>query len=222
MDKTTPLSKRLLSVCSFVPSGNIVADIGTDHARVPIYLIQKGIIPAAIASDIGKGPLEKARENIEYYGLKEKIELRLGNGMETLSAGDAECIIIAGMGGELMSNLLKNYIPEGTKRLILQPMTDSYFVRDAITYSGYKIIEEDLISENDKFYSVIVCEPGKSNLTREETYLSPLMKVHSLYKDYLLHKISRMEKAAKMAEKAGAETDFLYEYNLYLKELNKV
>ena len=219
MDKTTPLSNRLLSVCSFVPSGYTVADIGTDHARVPIWLIQKGIIDTAIASDIGKGPLDKARENINYYGLTDKIELRLGNGMETLSPGDADCIIIAGMGGELMSNLIKTYIPQGTKRLILQPMTDSYFIRDALTSCGYKITSEDLIYENDKFYSVIVCEPGVSKLTQEETFLSPFMKIHPLYKEYLLYKTSRMEKAAKMAEKAGAETGVLYEYNLYKKEL---
>lgn len=219
MDKTTPLSKRLLSVCSFVPPGSVVADIGTDHARVPIWLIQNDVIPSAIASDIGSGPLEKAKENIEYYGLSDKIELRLGDGMNTLKTGDAECIIIAGMGGELMSNLLKNYIPKGTKRLILQPMTDSYFVRDALTSCGYKITSEDLIYENDKFYSVIVCEPGVSKLTQEETFLSPFMKIHPLYKEYLLYKTSRMEKAAKMAEKAGAETGVLYEYNLYKKEL---
>jgi hypothetical protein len=78
------------------------------------------------------------------------------------------------------------------------------------------------IYENDKFYSVIVCEPGVSKLTQEETFLSPFMKIHPLYKEYLLYKTSRMEKAAKMAEKAGAETDFLFEYNLYLKELEKI
>ncbi len=213
-NKNTALSQRLLSVCSFVPSGSKLADIGTDHARVPIYLIKTGIISHAIASDIGEGPLEKARENISFFGLSDVIELRLGNGMTTLEEGDADCIVIAGMGGELMANLLIDYIPKGTKRLILQPMLDPHLVRKALCQTGFRIVAEDIVAENDKMYAVIVAEPGEMMLSLEETYLSPFTRAHPMYEEFLSFRLKRMKAAAENAIKAGAKTHLVEEYTI--------
>ncbi len=219
--KNTPLSQRLLSVCSYVPQNSVLADIGTDHARVPIYLILSEKISKAIASDIGSGPLSKAKENALFYGVLDKIDLRLGSGMKTLKDNDANCVIIAGMGGELMSNILYEYIPSGVEYLILQPMTDSHFVREALCKQGFSIKEENLIYENDKYYTIIFAVRGNMQLSLSDTYVSPFLKNHSLYESFLKYKISRMEKAAKMAEKAGATTQLVYEYNLYKSALEK-
>lgn len=212
--KNTVLSKRLMSVCSFVPPGSKLADIGTDHARVPIYLIKSGVISHAIASDIGKGPLEKALENIKFFRLTNSVELRLGNGMTTIKDGDADCIVIAGMGGELMSNLLTDYIPGGVKRLILQPMLDPHLVRKALCDVGFTIIAEDIVAENDKMYAVIAAEPGDMNLSPEETYLSTYTKSHPLYEEYLSFRLQRMKVAAENAIKAGAKTHLVQEYTI--------
>ena len=212
--KNTSLSQRLLSVCSFVPPVSKLADIGTDHARVPIFLIKSGVIPRAIASDIGEGPLDKARENISFFGLSDKIELRLGNGMTTLKANDADCIVIAGMGGELMANLLTDYIPQGVKRLILQPMLDPHLVRKALCEVGFSIVAEDIVAENDKMYAVIVAEPGEMILSEDEAYVSPFAKTHPLYEEFLAFRLQRMKTAAENAIKAGAKTHLVEEYTI--------
>ncbi len=212
--KNTSLSPRLMSVCSFVPHGLKLADIGTDHARVPIFLIKSGAVPCAIASDIGEGPLEKARENITFFGLTNKIELRLGNGMTTLKEGDADCIVIAGMGGELMANLIADYIPFGVKRLVLQPMLDPHLVRKALCTAGFAIVAEDIVAENDKMYSVIAAEPGEMELSLEETYLSPFTKAHPMYEEFLAFRLQRMKTAAENAIKAGAKTHLVEEYTI--------
>ena len=212
--KNTALSQRLMSVCSFVPQGSRLADIGTDHARVPIYLIKSGVIPCAIASDIGEGPLEKACENITFFGLTDSIELRLGNGMTTLKDGDADCIVIAGMGGELMANLIADYIPDGVKRLIRQPMLDPHLVRKALCNAGFTIVAEDIVAENDKMYAVIAAEPGEMKLSVEETYLSPFTKAHPMYEEFLAFRLQRMKTAAENAIKAGAKTHLVEEYKI--------
>ena len=220
--KNTTLSQRLLSVCSFVPQGARLADIGTDHARVPIYLIKTGVVSHAIASDIGEGPLGKARANITFFGLADLVELRLGNGMTTLRDGDADCIVIAGMGGELMANLITEYIPGGVKRLVLQPMLDPHLVRKALCNAGFAIVAEDIVSENDKMYAVIVAEPGEMKLSLEETYLSPFTKAHHMYEEFLSFRLKRMKVAAENAIKAGAKTHLVEEYTILKKAFEHI
>lgn len=217
--KNTTLSPRLTSVSSFVLQGAVLADIGTDHARVPIYLIKNGTVPRAIASDVREGPLKKALENIEFFGLSDKIELRLGNGMQTLGNNDAECIVIAGMGGELMATLLSDYIPSGAQRLVLQPMIDPHLVRAALCRVGYRIIAEDIIAENGKMYNVIVAEKGDMSLSREQLFVPPHIKEHPLYNDFLAYRFERIRFAAENAVKAGAGNHLTEEYYILKKFL---
>ena len=222
MNKNTPLSPRLKSAASFVPHGCRMADIGTDHARLPIYLIKTGTVKSAIASDISDGPLEKAAENLKYYGLTDSVSLRKADGLLAVSDYEVDCAVIAGMGGELISHLLEKYIPEGLKKLIIQPMTDAFFVRRALSKRGFKIVAEDIVPERNKMYIIICAEPGKIKLAPNEDFFSPQLKLHPLYKDYLAYRLKLTEKSAVRAIKAGAETDTVKEYLLFKKEYEKM
>ena len=139
------LSKRLQTIADFVKKGAVVADIGTDHAHIPIYLIKNNIISKAYACDINKGPLEKAKENINYYGVK-NIELRLSNGLEKLKTDEADTVIIAGMGGELITDILEKgrRFFESKRKFILSPHTKIDEVRKFLLSNGFEITKEDI------------------------------------------------------------------------------
>lgn len=148
------LSQRLSSVASMVTAGNCLADVGTDHGYVPIYLYERNIIPRAIAMDVNKGPLERAALHIAESGMKNIIETRLSDGLTALKAGEADSIVIAGMGGPLMIKILSAY-PEVTasaKELILQPQSEIAEVRIWLYEQGYEVIEEHMVFEDGKYY----------------------------------------------------------------------
>ena len=150
------LSKRLQTIADFVKKGAVVADIGTDHAHIPIYLIKNNIISKAYACDINAGPLEKAKENINYYGVK-NIELRLSNGLEKLKTDEADTFIIAGMGGELIIDILDRGQGFFDKKntFILSPHTKIEEVRNYLLRKGLKILKEDMCIDEGKFYTVM-------------------------------------------------------------------
>lgn len=150
------LSKRLQTIADFVKKDAVVADIGTDHAHIPIYLIKNNIISKAYACDINKGPLEKAKENINYYGVK-NIELRLSNGLEKLKTDEADTFIIAGMGGELIIDILDRGQGFFDKKntFILSPHTKIEEVRNYLLRKGLKILKEDMCIDEGKFYTVM-------------------------------------------------------------------
>lgn len=150
------LSKRLQTIADFVKKGAVVADIGTDHAHIPIYLIKNNIISKAYACDINAGPLEKAKENINYYGVK-NIELRLSNGLEKLKTDEADTVIIAGMGGELIIDILDRGQGFFDKKntFILSPHTKIEEVRNYLLRKGLKIMKEDMCIDEGKFYTVM-------------------------------------------------------------------
>lgn len=166
------LSERLSSVASMVTAGNCLADVGTDHGYVPIYLYERNIIPRAIAMDINKGPLERAALHIAESGLGHVIETRLSDGLTALKAGEADSIVIAGMGGPLMIKILSAY-PEVTasaKELILQPQSEIADVRKWLYEQGYEITEEHMVFEDGKFYPMFkaVKNPEAHKLTSLE------------------------------------------------------
>nr|WP_314767148.1 class I SAM-dependent methyltransferase [uncultured Lachnoanaerobaculum sp.] len=150
------LSKRLQTIADFVKKGAVVADIGTDHAHIPIYLIKNNIISKAYACDINAGPLEKAKENINYYGVK-NIELRLSNGLEKLKTDEADTFIIAGMGGELITDILEKgrRFFESKRKFILSPHTKIDEVRKFLLSNGFEITKEDMCIDEGKFYTVM-------------------------------------------------------------------
>ncbi len=163
------LSERLSSVASMVTAGNCLADVGTDHGYVPIYLYERNIISRAIAMDVNIGPLQRAALHIAESGMKERIETRLSDGLTALKAGEADSIVIAGMGGPLMLRILSAY-PEVTasaKELILQPQSEIAEVRIWLYEQGYEIIEEHMVFEDGKYYPMFkaVKNPEAEKLT---------------------------------------------------------
>lgn len=157
------ISNRLKKVASYVPKCDTMADIGTDHGYIPIYLVKRDIVNSAIAMDLRRGPLNKAKENVEQYKLADRVELRLSDGLEKLRDNEVQSIVIAGMGGLLTANILedgKEVLTTG-KTLVLQPQSEIFKVRQKIHEIGYKIVEEEMFIDMNKTYTVIVSIKGE-------------------------------------------------------------
>lgn len=149
------------AVASMVTPGNCLADIGTDHGYVPIALVQGKKIPKAIAMDINKGPLQRACEHIAGFGLEDVIETRLSDGVEKLKVGEADTILIAGMGGELVIHILTEGkdVCRNVKELVLQPQSELEKVRKFLREEKYKIVDEDMVIEDGKYYPMMKVVP---------------------------------------------------------------
>lgn len=145
------------AVADMVTSGGRVCDIGCDHALVSIYLAANGISRHVIASDVRTGPCEAARENIALHKVSDKVELRLGYGLDTIEAGEADTIIIAGMGGMLMTDILERGLAvfSGAKQLVLQPQSDVEHVRRFVCGHGWHIQAENMVKDAGKYYVII-------------------------------------------------------------------
>ena len=164
------LDKRLSAVAALVRQGSRLADIGTDHAYLPVHLVQAGVCPSAIASDIGEGPLDAARRTVTENGLTSEIALRLGNGLATVSAGEVEDIAIAGMGGETIVMILEAapWVQDEGIRLILQPMTRAEDLRRWLLHNGFAILEEHLIIDGRHLYPVMAAEYTAAPVCEDE------------------------------------------------------
>jgi len=185
------LSQRLSALANLVEPGTVIADIGSDHGYLPIYLVQAGISPKAIAADVNQKPIAVAKRNIEEFGLKEQIETRLGNGLQVLREKEVDCITIAGMGGSLMVEILDaspNVVSQ-LKRMILQPNIGAELIRRWCQKNNWKIIAEDLIYEDDHYYEVLALEHGEASYTFAEEIMGPMLlaQKHRLLGEYLTH-----------------------------------
>ena len=147
-----------------MPRGTRLADIGTDHAYVPIELVQENIVVSAVAGDVKAGPCQAAKEHVEELGLEQKISVRLGNGLDVLSPDEVDVVVIAGMGGKNIVEILNNRcdVTSSLKRLILQPMVTAASVRRWLHANGWCIIDEMLVLDEGKLYEIIVAEQGES------------------------------------------------------------
>lgn len=204
------LSKRLETVAGMVTKGNTVADIGTDHGYVPIYLIENNISPLAYAMDINEGPIEIAKANVESAGLSEQIKVIQSDGMEKLSSGMADTVIIAGMGGELIIDILtKSAVNDSVKEFILSPHKRVDLVRKFIIDNGWHISEEKMLIDAGKFYTVMKAEKG-SEITpyTEEEYLYGrllLNEKNEILKEYLTREYNKFKKVTDIMIKNGSE-----------------
>ena len=175
--KMPNLDARLLAAAKFVREGAYVCDVGTDHAYLPVYLVLTGRAMRALASDINEGPVMRAKESVAKYGVSDKIEVALGDGLSGADKYPITDVIIAGMGGELIASILDaaEWIKNEKYRLILQPMTHAEILREYLINNGFSIIDEDVVTEqNDrKIYQIICAEySGKSDeYTMDELYL---------------------------------------------------
>ncbi len=151
------LSSRMTANASLVKEHGILADIGTDHAYLPLYLVKQGHNSGAIAMDVNKGPLERADGHIHIEGLADKITTRLSDGADKLQDGEAESIVIAGMGGALTEKILTEAgsTVKGAKELILQPQSEIYKVRIWLRENGWVIDDEDMVLEDGKYYPMM-------------------------------------------------------------------
>ncbi len=155
--KPPVLDERLSAAVSFVRNGAVAADIGTDHAYIPVYLVMQGICKRCVASDINSGPVEKARGNIEKYGLSDKIELIQTDGLNGIENTGAEDIIICGMGGDLISDIISqaDFVFDEKISLILQPMSKVEKLRKYLADTGFLIEDEQIMKSDGKIYQCI-------------------------------------------------------------------
>lgn len=151
------LSKRLKKVAEMVTTGNTIADVGTDHAFLPIALIEEGKCSRAVAMDIASGPIRRAQEHVNESGLATAIECRLSDGFEKLSPDEVDTVVIAGMGGDLICNILEKK-KRIAKELIVSPHTHQEIVRRELLKQGYRITDEAMIIDAGKYYVVIKAE----------------------------------------------------------------
>lgn len=167
------LSKRLYAVAGLVTEGASVADIGTDHGYVPIYLVESGIASKVIALDVNQGPLNRARMHIVGHGLGNRIETRLSDGLAMIRPGEVDTVIASGMGGPLTIRILQEgkEVADQLNALILQPQSEICRVRRFLTENGYRIEQEDMVLEDGKYYPVMRVVHGTKEPYEEWEYL---------------------------------------------------
>lgn len=158
------LSKRMSALAALVTPGMRLADVGTDHGYIPVWLCQRNVVPSAIAMDINPGPLKRAEEHITAYGLTDRIETRLCDGLEKLHANETDVILIAGMGGGLIQKILSEgrHALDGVKELILQPQSEIGGTRQYLREHGFWIIDEDMVEEDGKYYPMMKAVPERA------------------------------------------------------------
>ena len=205
------MSERLLSVASLVTPGSRTADIGTDHGYVPVYLVENGIVAAAIAMDLRKGPLARAQETVNGAGLSDRIELRISDGLEKLKPGEADTAVIAGMGGMLICRILTAH-PATTaslKELVLEPQSEVDKVRRLLSEIGFAITDERMIFEDGKYYPIIKAEKCPSSpavLSEMEVHFGPVLlrRRDPILRKYLAWQIQVNEQIAGRLAAAGS------------------
>ncbi|ARJ49872.1 tRNA (adenine(22)-N(1))-methyltransferase [Staphylococcus lutrae] len=172
-----PINKRLEKVSEYV-RGDVLADIGSDHAFLPIYCIQTGKIVRAIAGEVIQGPFQSALSNVRQHGFQQQIDVRLGNGLTIIKSTDQiDTVTICGMGGPLITRILTEGIPfiANHPRLILQSNIQSEPIRRFLQDHGYQITTEVLVKERAHIYEIIVADSGKMNLTEKDFKFGPFL-----------------------------------------------
>lgn len=167
------LSKRLYACAKYTDGFHKLADIGTDHAFLPIHAVLEGYVSYAQAIDNKEGPFVIAYSNVKKRELQEKIKVIKGDGIEKID-DDTDVCVIAGMGGRLIADILTNHSTKNVKRFILQPNNEADKVRATLKELKYQIIDELVIKENHKYYDIIVIEKGSKNYSSFEVMFGPI------------------------------------------------
>lgn len=220
------LTPRLQCIINHITNSEITADIGCDHAYVAIKLIEDKKAKKVIASDLNEGPLNIARANIKKYNFEDKIETRLGTGLSILNENEADTIIIAGMGGEIIEEIIKSDIKKAkSAKLILQPMNSQYELRKYLCENGFKVVKENLTLEGFKIYNIIEAVSGiETAYEKEFDYQIPKSLYNHKYFKNLYDK--KMREFLKITEGLKNSENFDEEkyqkYNYFLEELKKI
>ncbi|MCL6611552.1 MAG: class I SAM-dependent methyltransferase [Peptococcaceae bacterium] len=157
------LSPRLAAIAGLVPPGARVADIGTDHALLPLNLVKTGRSPRVIATDLNENPYRAACRNVLAADAGGRVEVRKGDGLEAVAPGEVDVIVIAGMGGNAITGILERSrgVLAGATRLVLQPMSDAAALRLWLVQNGWRLADEELVKEDGRFYVIMAAEPGE-------------------------------------------------------------
>lgn len=190
------LSERLLTLVKMVPKTKTVADIGCDHGKAAVWLVKNGRADFAICTDISEKSLGKARRLAESNGLESRISLRAGNGFEVLLRGEVQSAVLAGIGGDLMKNILNNGGDKVPDIIVLSCNKKAEALRQWLCESGYNIEDEELVFENEKFYPVIRARrAGAYSLSQTELELGPVLlkKKPEVLKRYVLQRLNALK-----------------------------
>ena len=220
------LSKRLLAVAGLAGSCKTAADVGTDHGYIPVHLVLAQKAERAIAMDVNKGPLCRAEEHILQYGLEHQIETRLSDGLAALEPGEADVIVVAGMGGALMQRILAQgqATAQEAARLVLQPQSEVMAFRQFLFAGGYKITAEDMVLEDGKYYPAIAAQyvgSGKNAASRNLTRIFALGQSHPVLKQFLLRQQQQKQKILEQLQ-ANARQDITRRRQELLEELEDI
>ena len=218
------LSKRLQAVANLVSPGLRIADVGTDHGYIPIYFMQTGKCSKAIAMDVNAGPLQRACDHISAYGLP--IETRLSDGVLALNEGDVDCVIVAGMGGALTIRIMEDgaTIFKGLKEFVLQPQSEIQKVRAFLQENHYRIIAEDMVFEDGKFYPMMkVINEETDNYNRMELKFGKLLleMAHPVLHTFLEKELGKRDRIISALQKeCGAHIET--RINVIREELEEI
>ncbi len=206
MEHRMHLTPRLRAIMEMVSEGTSLADIGTDHALLPVALLQRGTITAAIASDIGQGPLESAARTARQFGYEEKLSLRLGPGLTTLQPQEADTIVIAGMGGETIVGILQQdpWALDGTHDLLLQAMTGQAELRKYLAEQGGIIEQERICREGKRLYTILAVRGGGAPVeqTLAESVISEALCHDPMAAAYLTARLAKERQICTALESA--------------------
>jgi len=214
------LSNRLKHISDLITDVKSLVDVGTDHAYIPIYLVKNNTVGTAVASDINKGPVEKAKKNVKSYNLSNKISCRLGCGLTTVKPKEVEAAIIAGMGGNLIRDIIEDSL-EVFKHLnyaVLQPVQNPEVLREYIYNSGFTILDETIVKDDEKYYEVIKVKYDNNKQSIEPIFYeiskTLLMKKDPVFKEYIEFKLN---KYTRVYENIKDETELAQKRKLELE-----
>ncbi len=190
------MDKRLNAILHYLEGFNVLYDVGSDHALLPIAAIKQNKVKRAYAIDNKKNPLKQANKNIAKAGLNGKITPLLADGLAAITS-EVDVVVIAGLGGASINDIMKNYHGDHVKRFILAPNTHEHLIRALVNEKPLKIKTERFIEEKGYFYPIMVLEPGQQSLNEEACYISkPLLKAKDeTYKKALKHRLKKLEES---------------------------
>lgn len=208
--KNIELSNRLKTISNLINNVKSIVDVGTDHGYIPIYLVGNNILDYAVASDINRGPVEKAKKNVKDYNLENTISCRLGGGLTTVKPKEVDAAIIAGMGGNLIRDIIEESkgVFKALNYAVLQPVQNPEVIREYIYKSGYTIMDEVIVKDEEKYYEIIKVKYDNNKREVEPIYyeISEILlnKKEPLFKEYIEFKLN---KYTRVFENLNEETE---------------
>lgn len=204
------LTPRLRAVADCVPAGARLADVGTDHAHLPAWLLLEGKIPFAVCTDLRKGPLERAKETVERHGVADRVSLRLCDGLAGVDGSEVDCVVIAGMGGETILHILAAASWTAEKPCVVQPMSSLGDLRAGLGSLGLHISGETVVREGETLYIVMELAAGSEGPLTAAQALVGRAENHAqdpLWSEYLTQETARTRRALRGLEQSAKAED---------------